>query len=239
MSIIDTLVDDLDEDSYLESLIKPSTPVKDEEEFIPKVGLSSDEALYERALEAILFACREPMSLSAIKERFPETVNVQQYLARLQRQYEGRGIELREVNGNWAFRTASDLSFLLQREVEEVRRLNKSTLEVLTIIAYHQPITRAEIEDIRGVSLSKGTLDTLMEMGWVKIGKRRETPGRPLTFLTTDAFLDHFGLESVRDLPGIKELKDAGFLDHSPQPVFPQWKKMLHDFEKQDQTDEA
>src|SRR5690606_16622544 len=152
-----------------------------------------------RVLEALLFASREPLAESALAERLPEGTAIAELLAELSAAYAGRGVNLVRVAGGWAFRTAPDLSHLLQREAEEPRKLSRAALETLAIIAYHQPVTRAEIEEIRGVTTSKGTLDVLMETGWIRMRGRRRTPGRPVTYGTTPAFLDHFGLDSVRD----------------------------------------
>jgi segregation and condensation protein B len=141
-------------------------------------------------------------------------------ISELQRQYEGRGVNLVIVAGKWQFRTAKDLGFLLHKHAVEERRLSRAAIETLAIIAYHQPVTRAEIEDIRGVMVSKGTVDALMEVGWVRIRGRRRTPGRPVTYGTTEEFLVHFGLENVGDLPGLEELKGAGFLEAAPPSGF-------------------
>lgn len=168
---------------------------------------------YMRIVEALLFASADPLSENDLQSRLPEDVDAGALLQDLQAQYATRGVNLVEVGGKWLFRTAPDLAFLLRKEVEEPRKLSRAAVETLAIIAYQQPVTRAEIEDIRGVSLSKGTVDVLMEAGWVRPTGRREVPGRPLMFATTPAFLDHFGLESRRDLPGIDDLKAAGLLD--------------------------
>ncbi|RMF72770.1 MAG: SMC-Scp complex subunit ScpB [Alphaproteobacteria bacterium] len=167
----------------------------------------------ERMVEALIFAAEQPLSIAEIRERLPRPVDVEAILERLTAAYEGRGIALVQVAGGWQFRTAPDLAFLLRREDHERRRLSRAALETLAIIAYHQPVTRAEIEEIRGVSLSKGTLDLLLEAGWVKPAGRRKSPGLPLEFRTTDEFLSHFGLNSLEDLPGLAELKAAGLLD--------------------------
>ncbi len=167
----------------------------------------------ERMVEALIFAAEQPLSVKEIEERLPRPVDVKMVLHRLTAFYEGRGIALVQVAGGWQFRTASDLAFLLRREDHERRRLSRAALETLAIIAYHQPVTRAESEEIRGVSLSKGTLDLLLEAGWVRPAGRRKTPGLPLEFRTTDEFLSHFGLNSLEDLPGLAELKAAGLLD--------------------------
>ena len=169
-----------------------------------------------RLLEAILFAAAEPLSEAQLAARLPEDTDLKELLAALQAYYEGRGVQLVRRGKSWAFRTADDIRPLLEREIVVPRKLSRAAIETLAIIAYHQPITRAEIEEVRGVSLSKGTLDVLLEAEWIKPGKRRETPGRPVTWKTTDDFLDHFGLEDIRDLPGIKELKAAGLLESGP-----------------------
>lgn len=173
-----------------------------------------------RMIEALLFAASEPLDLKALSTSLPEGADVAGLVAELQRMYEGRGVNLLCVAGKWQFRTASDLAFLLRKEQPEQRRLSRAAIETLAIIAYHQPVTRAEIEDIRGVMLSKGTLDVLMEIGWVKIRGRKKTPGRPVTFGTTEAFLVQFGLENVNHLPGVDELKAAGFLEAIPPAGF-------------------
>jgi segregation and condensation protein B len=169
-----------------------------------------------RMIEALLFAASEPLDEKALSSSLPEGANLKALLSELQGLYEGRGVTLVNVAGKWQFRTAPDLAFLLRREKPEQRRLSRAAIETLAIIAYHQPVTRAEIEDIRGVALSKGTLDALMEVGWIKIRGRKRTPGRPVTYGTTDSFLVHFGLESVSHLPGVDELKAAGFLEALP-----------------------
>ncbi|EJN05913.1 SMC-Scp complex subunit ScpB [Phyllobacterium sp. YR531] len=165
-----------------------------------------------RMVEAILFASAQPVTEKALKERLPSGVDVAMLLGELQEIYANRGINLRQVGGAWAFRTAADLAFLMSREAVQLKKLSRAALEVLAVIAYHQPVTRAELEDIRGVETSKGTLDVLMETGWIKFRGRRRTPGRPITYGTTASFLDHFGLQEVRDLPGIDELRGAGLL---------------------------
>jgi segregation and condensation protein B len=172
----------------------------------------------ERMVEAVLFASAAPMSVRDLGERLPRGSDPAEALAGLRRRYEERGVQLRRVGDAWAFRTAPDLGFLMSREVVETRKLSRAAIETLAIISYHQSCTRAEIEEIRGVSVSGGTLDLLIELGWVKLGRRRMTPGRPMTFVVTQAFLDHFGLESERDLPGLAELRAAGLLDNRPAP---------------------
>ncbi|MBT0780951.1 SMC-Scp complex subunit ScpB [Paracoccus sp. pheM1] len=170
----------------------------------------------ERMVEAILFASAEPMSQREIAARLPAGCDPAEALRALRARYEGRGVQLARVGDAWAFRTAADLGFLMQESVVESRRLSRAATETLAIIAYHQPVTRAEIEEIRGVAVSRGTLDQLIELDWVRIGRRRQTPGRPVTFVVTEAFLDHFGLESARDLPGLAELRAAGLLESRP-----------------------
>ncbi|HUS53635.1 MAG TPA: SMC-Scp complex subunit ScpB [Thermohalobaculum sp.] len=172
----------------------------------------------ERMVEAILFASAEALTLAQIGERMPHGSDASAALALLRQRYMGRGVAVAKIGTGWAFRTSPDLGFLMRREAKETRKLSRAAIEVLAIIAYHQPATRAEIEEIRGVSLSRGTIDILLDLEWIRLGRRRETPGRPITFVTTNAFLDHFGLESARDLPGIKELRDAGLLDSTPPP---------------------
>ena len=166
-----------------------------------------------RAVEATLFAAEEPMTAEEIRDYVGVHTDVAGALAALQGHYAGRGIELVERGKRWHFQTAPDLAHLLRRERDEARRLSRAAVETLAIIAYHEPVSRAEIEAIRGVQISKGTLDVLMEAGWVRPAGRREVPGRPLTYATTAGFLAHFGLQSRRDLPGIDDLKAAGLLD--------------------------
>jgi segregation and condensation protein B len=173
-----------------------------------------------RMAEALLFAASEPLDEKALSTSLPEGADVPALIAELQRLYEGRGVVLVRVAEKWQFRTAPDLAFLLRKERPEQKRLSRAAIETLAIVAYHQPVTRAEIEDIRGVMLSKGTIDALMEVGWVKIRGRKRTPGRPVTYGTTETFLTHFGLESVNHLPGTDELKAAGFLDAIPPSGF-------------------
>lgn len=174
--------------------------------------------LHLRMVEAILFAAREPLSEPEIAARLPAGIDIRAVLGELQAAYAGRGVNLRRSDDRWAFRTAEDLGFLLHQEVREERKLSRAALETLAIIAYHQPVTRAEIEEVRGVATAKGTLDVLLEAGWVRLRGRRRSPGRPVTFGTTPAFLDHFGLESIGDLPGLAELKGAGLLDGALPP---------------------
>ncbi|HLY58579.1 MAG TPA: SMC-Scp complex subunit ScpB [Stellaceae bacterium] len=169
-----------------------------------------------RVVEAVVFASAEPVPDEALAERLPEGVALAELMEELQRFYRFRGIHLVRAAGGWVFRTAPDLAGALATERVETRRLSRAQIETLAIIAYHQPVTRAEIEEIRGVSMHKGTLDLLMETGWVQPRGRRETPGRPVTWVTTDAFLRHFGLDTLKDLPNLAELEAAGLLDQRP-----------------------
>jgi segregation and condensation protein B len=167
-----------------------------------------------RICEALLFASDRPLSSIALAEQLPEGSDVDDILKALQDKYADAGVNLVEVAGKWMFQTAYDLAFLLRKEEEKERKLSRAAVETLAIIAYHQPITRAEIEEVRGVGVSKGTLDVLMEATWIKPLGRRRTPGRPMTYGTTEDFLVHFGLNSVKDLPGLAELKATGFLEN-------------------------
>jgi segregation and condensation protein B len=167
----------------------------------------------ERAVEAVLFAAEAPLTLAEIAAAAGEGVNVPEGLRALAESYAARGIHPVERGGRWHFQTAPDLAHILRRTREEPRKLSRAAIETLAIIAYHEPVSRAEIEAIRGVQISKGTLDVLMEAGWVRPAGRREVPGRPLIYATTPAFLSHFGLSSRRDLPGIDDLRAAGLLD--------------------------
>lgn len=171
----------------------------------------------ERMIEAILFASAVPVPMTDIARRLPEGCDPAEAVRRLRDRYAGRGVEVVRAGDAWAIRTAPDLAWLLHTETQEQKKLSRAAIETLAIVAYHQPVTRTEIEEIRGVGLSRGTLDQLIELGWVRLGRRRQTPGRPVTFVTTETFLDHFGLESARDLPGLAELRAAGLLDARPQ----------------------
>jgi len=173
-----------------------------------------------RLVEALLFAALEPLDEATLAERLPEGADVSATLLALQADYATRGVNLVRLGGRWAFRTADDLAWLLSRDAYETRKLSRAAMETLAIIAYHQPVTRAEIEEIRSVSISKGTLDVLLETGWIRMRGRRRSPGRPVTYGTTPAFLDHFGLDGIADLPGLEELKGAGLLDGRLPPGF-------------------
>ncbi|MGI3167712.1 SMC-Scp complex subunit ScpB [Pseudooceanicola sp. C21-150M6] len=172
----------------------------------------------ERMVEAILFASPEPVTVAEMNARMPHGCDGAEAVTLLRQRYEDRGVRVVQVGDAWAIRTAPDLGHLMQKEIVEQRKLSRAAIETLAIIAYHQPVTRAEIEEIRGVSVSRGTIDLLLEMDWIRFGRRRMTPGRPVTFVVTPVFLDHFGLETARDLPGLKELRAAGLLDNRPPP---------------------
>ena len=189
----------------------------------PTLPFSAPEAdEQDRMIEAILFASKEPLSTDEIEARMPKGSDAAEALRRVEAAYEGRGVTVIRVAGKWALRTASDLSFLLREEAQETRKLSRAATETLAIIAYHQPVTRTEIEEVRGVAVSKGTLDLLLDLEWIRLGRRRETPGRPVTFVTSETFLEHFGLESVKDLPGVEELKKSGLLDARTVAITPQ-----------------
>jgi segregation and condensation protein B len=173
-----------------------------------------------RVVEAMLFAATEPLDEATFATRLPEGTDIPAILEEIRENYAARGVNLVQVAQRWAFRTAPDLAFLLRKEVQDVRRLSRAGVETLAIIAYHQPVTRAEIEEIRGVAVNKGTLDVLMETEWVRPVGRRQTPGRPVTYGTTPEFLNHFGLASIKDLPGLAELKAAGLLESELPPDF-------------------
>jgi len=173
-----------------------------------------------RILEAILFASSEPVDEKTLSERMPAGVDVKQVLNLLKEEYAPRGVNLVRINGKWTFRTANDLAWLLTREAVQPRKLSRAALETLAVIAYHQPVTRAEVEDIRGVTMSKGTIDVLLETGWIRPRGRRNVPGRPITYGTTEGFVSHFGLDQLSDLPGLDELKGSGMLDGHLPPNF-------------------
>ena len=189
-----------------------------EEDIGPSLFEAPPMAEQERMVEAMLFAAADPMTLAQMAERMPHGSDAHEAVVRVRKRYEGRGVNIVKVNDAWAIRTAGDLNFLMTREKVESKKLSRAAVETLAIIAYHQPTTRAEIEEIRGVSVSRGTIDLLLELGWIRFGRRRMTPGRPVTFVVTDDFLDHFGLETTRDLPGLKELRASGLLDNRPPP---------------------
>ena len=168
----------------------------------------------------MLFASAEPLDEATLAERLPQGLDMHALLLELQQEYASRGVNLVRINSKWTFRTANDLAWLLSKETIEARKLSRAAIETLAIIAYHQPVTRAEIEEIRGVSTSKGSVDVLLETGWIRPRGRRKSPGRPVTYGTTEAFLSHFGLDAVGDLPGLEELRGAGLLDGRLPPEF-------------------
>ncbi|WP_425592018.1 SMC-Scp complex subunit ScpB [Epibacterium ulvae] len=170
----------------------------------------------ERMVEAVLFASKEPVTIRELMSRLPKGCDALQAVEQLRNRYEGRGVRVVQVGPAYAIRTAPDLAHIMQKETVENRKLSRAAIETLAIVAYHQPVTRAEIEEIRGVSVSRGTIDQLLELDWIRLGRRKMTPGRPVTFVVTPTFLDHFGLESARDLPGLKELRGAGLLENRP-----------------------
>jgi segregation and condensation protein B len=175
-----------------------------------------------RAVEALLFASSDPLDEKTLTEILPENADIEKILEKIQELYKGRGVELTKVNNKWMFKTASDLSFIMQKEAKVQKKLSKAGLETLSIIAYHQPVSRAEIEEIRGVSVSPGTIDSLLELNWIRIKGRRKAPGNPITYGTTEEFLIHFDLSNIRDLPGLDELKSTGLLDSNlPPDMFP------------------
>jgi segregation and condensation protein B len=191
------------------SLAEEFTPIEDDE---PDAQARPEEL---RLLEALLFAAGEPLDEKALADRMPQGTDLRTALRRLQTEYAPRGVNLVRIGNKWAFRTANDLAWLLTHEAIQPKKLSRAALETLAIVAYHQPVTRAEIEEIRGIVGAKGTLDVLLEIGWIRPRGRRKAPGRPITYSTNEAFLSHFGLESLSDLPGLDELKGAGLFDGS------------------------
>jgi len=193
---------------------------EDEADNVTPFPIGDDHAAQLRMIEALLFAAAEPLDIDSIAARLPEGADVGALIEDLQKLYEMRGVNLVRLADKWMFRTADDLTFLMEREAIAQRKLSRAAMETLAIISYHQPVTRAEIEEIRGVSVSKGTLDVLMETSWVRLRGRRRTPGRPVTYGTTEDFMVHFGLESIGDLPGHEELRAAGLLEANLPPDF-------------------
>ena len=173
----------------------------------------------ERMVEAILFASATPVTVKEMEARMPLGCDAAEAVAHLGRRYAGRGVHVVRLGDAFAMRTAPDLAFLMQKQVVETRKMSRAAIETLAIIAYHQPVTRAELEEIRGVAVSRGTVDQLLELDWIRFGRRKMTPGRPVTFVVTEGFLDHFGLSSARDLPGLKELRATGLLDSRALPT--------------------
>ncbi|MEE2946126.1 MAG: SMC-Scp complex subunit ScpB [Pseudomonadota bacterium] len=204
--MVDEVADDMAEET--------NTPDVQEESLFEAPPMGEQE----RMVEAILFASAEPVTVKELNARMPHGADAAEALVHLRKRYEGRGVRVVKVGDAYAIRTAPDLGFLMQKEQVETRKLSRAAIETLAIIAYHQPVTRAEIEEIRGVSVSRGTVDQLLDMEWIRFGRRKMTPGRPVTFVVTQQFLDQFGLESARDLPGLKELRAAGLLDNRLPP---------------------
>ena len=184
-----------------------------------RLAVDNDEALL-RMIEALLFAASEPLDMETLASRLPKNADMRALMASLQEKYQSAGVNLVEIDGRWRFQTAEDLAFLLEDHREEPRKLSQAALETLAIIAYHQPVTRAEIEEIRGVAVSKGTLDQLLELKWIRMRGRRRSPGRPVTYGTSDVFLDYFSLGNLSDLPGVSDLKAAGLLSNRLPPDF-------------------
>ena len=211
-----------DMDSVNDETDEAAIKEKASEKLEPTIDWSEEElAEHARMVEALLFAAAEPLDETSLADRLPAGAAVAQLVALVAADYEGRGVQLKTVDGKWRFVTAPDVAHVLQKEKTTQRKLSRAALETLAIIAYHQPCTRADIEDVRGVQVAKGSLDQLLEIGWVKMrGKRRDVPGRPTLYGTTQEFLEHFGLESVTDLPGLSDLKAAGMLDARLPPGF-------------------
>ncbi len=199
------------------SVAKKLVIVSNDESSAPEPGPRPEEL---RLLEALLFAASEPLDEAQLARQLPAGTDVRDALTRLKAEYAPRGVNLVRIGKKWTFRTAADLSWLLTKKSVETRKLSRAAIETLAIIAYHQPVTRAEIEEIRGIVTAAGTLDVLLKTGWIRPRGRRKVPGRPLTYGTSEAFLSHFGLEAVSDLPGLDELKGAGLLEGSLPPGF-------------------
>ena len=186
-------------------------------------SLSLSENDQVRIVEALLFASPDPLDKKTLSEKLPENTNIDEIINKIEDMYQNRGFELKKIGNKFMFKTSGDLSFIMQREAKAQRKLSKAAIETLAIIAYHQPVTRAEIEDIRGVTVSSGTIDTLLQMNWVKIKGRRKVPGNPIAYGTTEEFLVHFDLQSIKDLPDMKELKSMGLLDNNlPADLYPE-----------------
>ena len=186
-------------------------------------SLSLSENDQVRIVEALLFASPDPLDKKTLSEKLPENTNIDEIINKIEDMYQNRGSELKKIGNKFMFKTSGDLSFIMQREAKAQRKLSKAAIETLAIIAYHQPVTRAEIEDIRGVTVSSGTIDTLLQMNWVKIKGRRKVPGNPIAYGTTEEFLVHFDLQSIKDLPDMQELKSMGLLDNNlPPDLYPE-----------------
>lgn len=203
-----------------ETEVEAAAPAEETAE--PAIEWSQEElAAHARMAEALLFAAAEPLDEKTIADRLPEGADINAIVERLTADYEHRGVNLRKIDKSWRFTTAPDIAYILEKEKVTPRKLSRAAMETLAIIAYHQPCTRADIEDVRGVQVAKGSLDQLLEIGWVRLaGKRKDVPGRPTLYRTTQSFLEHFTLESVQDLPGLSDLKAAGLLDARLPPGF-------------------
>ncbi len=207
-------------DDMMSDELDIQTEVQSDDDGVVTMHPQMDRDQHLRVVEAMLFAATEPLSLQKLAAFLPEGCDVQSLLDDLQANYANRGVNLVQVAGAYMLRTSSDVAFVLRRETVQQKKLTRAGLETLSIVAYHQPVTRADIEDVRGVAISKGTLDTLLDIGWVRMRGRRKTPGRPVTYGTTDQFLRHFGLNEITDLPGLQELKAAGLLEGNLPPGF-------------------
>jgi segregation and condensation protein B len=208
----DTMIDEIEDQPDDDVALEPAAQVMQHPH--------ADRDQHLRIVEAMLFAATEPVSLEKLTMFLPEGCDVQSLIDDLQANYANRGVNLVQVAGQYMLRTSPEVGFVLRRETVQQKKLTKAGLETLSIVAYHQPVTRADIEDIRGVAISKGTLDILLDIGWVRMRGRRKTPGRPVTYGTTDGFLRHFGLNEITDLPGLHELKAAGLLEGNLPPGF-------------------
>ncbi len=213
-------VEAAEEDAQPDEATAESDAEGDESDNVTPFPGGDEHSAHLRMIEALLFAAAEPLDIDSIAARLPEGADVGALIEDLQKMYEPRGVNLVRLANKWMFRTADDLTFLMEREAIQQRRLSRAAMETLAIIAYHQPVTRAEIEEVRGVSVSKGTLDVLMETGWVRLRGRRRVPGRPVTYGTTEEFMIHFGLENIGDLPGHEELRASGLLEANLPPDF-------------------
>ncbi len=216
ISVVENQVEETEEAEDVEMIDPAEAETLEVEEEAQELAPLEDRAEQKRVIEALLFASPEPVSLRHIQNRLPQSADVGGILLELQSEYEARGVNLVRMEDVWAFRTATDVGPYLALTKKEEKKLSRAALETIAIIAYHQPVTRAEVENIRGVATNKGTLDVLLESGWIKPGKRRETPGRPVTWMTTNQFLDDFGVSNLNDLPGLQELKASGLLDTRP-----------------------
>lgn len=216
----DDVMEESGTDITADDEVLPEGEAAEADNVVPFPATAEDHAQHIRMAEALLFAAAEPLDIDSIASRLPKGADIGAVIEDIQKLYEGRGVNLVRIASKWMFRTADDLAFLMEREAVEQKKLSRAGMETLAIIAYHQPVTRAEIEEIRGVTVSKGTIDVLMETGWVRLRGRRRTPGRPVTYGTTEDFLSHFGLEAIGDLPGLDDLRASGLLEGRLPPGF-------------------